>query len=135
MSNDELLPQIRYLMLSARIDVLTTEGRAHFQREGIPASEVTEDALLHYALDHLSTAERAAFGIPTREQFTELLAFAEFANILEDIQEEEEGEPKVPLGVKDPKEAETIEWMQRRLRASQAEEAYWHGDSDRDEAE
>jgi hypothetical protein len=113
----------------ARINVLIAEACTHYEERGIPVEEVGEEALLRYAFDRLSEAERVAFGMTPREELEKIFVFAAFSNMAEDIAKKQ-GRPPPPLGVKDPEQAQLIMEAKRNLRARDEEEAYWRDDND-----
>jgi hypothetical protein len=111
----------------ARIDALMAEARTHYQERGTPKEEVDDITLQRYAFDHLSEAERVAFGLPSRAELEEILAFAQFSNILDD-EAKERGEAIPPLEEDDPERAKLIMEAKQYLRERQEEEAYWRSD-------
>jgi len=108
----------------ARIDALIGEARAHYQERGIPDEEIDEETLLRYAYDHLSEAERVAFGIRPRAELEEILALAQFSNVADDYYKER-GESPPPLDEDDPERAALIVEAKRYLREQEKAEAYW----------
>jgi len=118
----------------ARINVLIAEACTHYEERGIPVEEVGEEALLRYAFDHLTEAERVAFGMTPQAELEAIFQFAAFSNMAEDIAKKQ-GRPPPPLGVKDPERAQLIVEAKRSLRVRDEEEAYWRGDDAADESD
>jgi hypothetical protein len=116
----------------ARIDALIAEARTHYEERGIPAEEVNAETLQRYAFDHLSEAERAAFGLPTPVELEEILAFAQFSNAVDDDYKER-GESPPPLDEDDPEQAALIMEAKRYLREQEKAEAYWGSEGEDNE--
>jgi hypothetical protein len=108
----------------ARIDALIAEARTLYQERGIPDEEIDQETLQRYAFDHLSEAERAAFGLPTPAELEEILAFAQFSNAVDDYYKER-GESPPPPDEDDPERAALIVEAKRYLREQKKAEAFW----------
>jgi hypothetical protein len=116
----------------ARINALIAEACTHYQERGIPVEEVGEEALLRYAFDRLTEAERVAFGMTPRAELEKMFAFAALSNRMEDIAKKQ-GRPPPLLSVEDPERAQLIVEAKRNLRERDEEEAYWRGDEAADD--